>query len=179
VSTHYQGPGQLTRAREQTHIYAADAARMSPDADRLERLAERVSQSEPEVPSINTPLSHEAAITKTFDLTRPDESPRRVESSGAKAQEAELLGQEITRAAELAESARTRPSSRSNADEIAVAPRAETIPLMDGAEHAQAPEHDQTNDEKPRREWPNERELDSPRLSATRLDRDETRGWEP
>jgi conjugative relaxase-like TrwC/TraI family protein len=54
----------LTRAREQTHIYAE----VVPDAeDQIERLAERTSRSEPELPSINTPLAHEAAVAERVE----------------------------------------------------------------------------------------------------------------
>ena len=53
----------LTRAREQTHLYAAEPEHMPAGADPLAHLAARVSQSEPEVPSISTPLAHEAVIT--------------------------------------------------------------------------------------------------------------------
>lgn len=51
----------ISRAREQTHIYDA-ASDVSPDADRLQLLAERVSQTEPEVPSIIVPFAHETRI---------------------------------------------------------------------------------------------------------------------
>ncbi|MGH3265675.1 MAG: AAA family ATPase, partial [Trebonia sp.] len=54
----------FTRAREHTHIYSAAAEVESPGGDRLERLAERVSQTEPEIPSISIPLVHEQAVTR-------------------------------------------------------------------------------------------------------------------
>ncbi|MGH2871623.1 MAG: ATP-dependent DNA helicase, partial [Solirubrobacteraceae bacterium] len=54
----------ITRARERTDIYSAEAEVESPEGDRLERLAERVSQTEPEVPSISMPLAHEQAVTR-------------------------------------------------------------------------------------------------------------------
>ncbi|MGH3265746.1 MAG: hypothetical protein ACRDNS_27555, partial [Trebonia sp.] len=53
----------LTRAREQTQIYSA-VTDPTADADRLEQLAERVSQTEPEIPSISMPLAHEQAVTR-------------------------------------------------------------------------------------------------------------------
>jgi ATP-dependent exoDNAse (exonuclease V) beta subunit len=57
----------LTRAREQTHIYNA-ASDMSPETDRLQLLAEQVSQTEPEMPSISTPLAQEAAVAASGEL---------------------------------------------------------------------------------------------------------------
>jgi conjugative relaxase-like TrwC/TraI family protein len=57
----------ITRAREQTHIYNTPTD-MSPDADRLGLLAERVSQTEPEMPSISTPLAHEAEVSASTEL---------------------------------------------------------------------------------------------------------------
>ncbi len=59
----------LTRARQQTHIYhAVDNHEPSAAADPLARLAERVSQTEPEVPSIDTPLAHETNVTASVEL---------------------------------------------------------------------------------------------------------------
>ena len=52
----------LTRARETTHIYAATTPDLGPDHDRLGDLAERMSRSEPDLPSIHTPLAHERTL---------------------------------------------------------------------------------------------------------------------
>ena len=52
----------LTRAREQTHIYAVTAADEPTDGDRLQALSERMSRTEPDLPSIHTPLAQESAI---------------------------------------------------------------------------------------------------------------------
>jgi MoxR-like ATPase len=62
----------LTRSREQTQIYSgpSDSSR---GADRLEQLAERVSQTEPEIPSISAPLAHEAAVT--INVSRENRQP--------------------------------------------------------------------------------------------------------
>lgn len=60
----------LTRARAKTHIYATDGMDVEPGHDRLDDLAERLDRSEPEVPSIDTPLAHEAAITAAMDTER-------------------------------------------------------------------------------------------------------------
>jgi len=177
----------LTRAREQTHIYAADAADTADTADtdgadRLHELAERVSHTEPEVPSIQTPLAHEAAVTMTFELTRVDETTGRVQSRIANEQETEAPSQETSRGAEPVASAETlaaRQRSRGETDEIAVTPSAAPR-LVDGPDQ-EAPEQDQKIDETPRRARPrqNDRELLNPGHHASRLDRDETPGWEP
>ena len=62
----------LTRAREQTHIHAASAGEESADADRLQALSERMSRTEPDLPSIHTPLAHESAITTELARTSID-----------------------------------------------------------------------------------------------------------
>ena len=70
----------LTRAREQTHIYhGVDNHEPSAAADPLARLAERVSQAEPEVPSINTPVAHETTVRTIAELeaTGPRAVPAR------------------------------------------------------------------------------------------------------
>jgi conjugative relaxase-like TrwC/TraI family protein len=54
----------LTRARQQTHMYAAFEGDAEPDTDRLAELAERISRSEPDLPSIRTPLAHEADVNE-------------------------------------------------------------------------------------------------------------------
>jgi conjugative relaxase-like TrwC/TraI family protein len=64
----------LTRAREQTHIHAESPADQLAGDDRLQVLSERISRTEPELPSINTPLVHESAITANLARTSIDES---------------------------------------------------------------------------------------------------------
>jgi hypothetical protein len=53
----------LTRARERTHIHAATRGDEPSDGDRLQALSDRMSRTEPDLPSIHTPLAHEAAVT--------------------------------------------------------------------------------------------------------------------
>ncbi|MDQ6805601.1 MAG: hypothetical protein M3065_11685, partial [Actinomycetota bacterium] len=80
VSEHATQEGSyvaLTRAREQTHLYAAEPLDQAPDADRLQALAERISRTEPDLPSIHTPLHHEHAITRRPD--HPTERSRTIE----------------------------------------------------------------------------------------------------
>ncbi len=53
----------LTRARESTHIHASDEQLEIDDPnDRLPALAEHIGRSEPDLPSIHTPLAYEAEV---------------------------------------------------------------------------------------------------------------------
>jgi conjugative relaxase-like TrwC/TraI family protein len=68
VSTHATREGTyvaLTRARDETHLYAAEAVESDRDGDRLQAVAERISRTEPYLPSIAIPLEHEPTITAT------------------------------------------------------------------------------------------------------------------
>jgi conjugative relaxase-like TrwC/TraI family protein len=62
----------LTRAREQTHIYAASPGDEPADGDRLQKLSERMSRTEPDLPSIHTPLAHESTIATELAHTTVD-----------------------------------------------------------------------------------------------------------
>ena len=62
----------VTRARDETHIYTADQPDRPADLDRLQDLADRISRTEPEVPSIHTPLAHETAIHTALQTTTRD-----------------------------------------------------------------------------------------------------------
>ena len=61
----------LTRARERTSMYAADTANLE-GGDRLQELAGRVRRTEPEVPSIHTPLAYETEILSNVELAEID-----------------------------------------------------------------------------------------------------------
>ena len=57
----------LTRARQQTHVYAGRdrLAELEPDADRdrvVAAIAERMGASDPEIASIDLPLAHEQRV---------------------------------------------------------------------------------------------------------------------
>lgn len=58
----------LTRARETTDIYAANALDPIPERDRLQELADHMSRTEPDLPSIRTPLAHETTLTKDVSV---------------------------------------------------------------------------------------------------------------
>jgi len=53
----------LTRARDETHIYAEQSVDSDRDGDRLQALADRISRTEPDLPSIAIPLEPEPSIT--------------------------------------------------------------------------------------------------------------------
>jgi conjugative relaxase-like TrwC/TraI family protein len=57
----------LTRARHQTHIYAAKLNVDGNDQGQLQALADQLSRTEPDLPSIDTPLSHEHQIAIRSD----------------------------------------------------------------------------------------------------------------
>jgi conjugative relaxase-like TrwC/TraI family protein len=66
VSAHATREGTyvaLTRAREETHLYAEESVDSDQDGDRLQALSDRIGRTEPEVPSIAVPLEHEPSIT--------------------------------------------------------------------------------------------------------------------
>jgi hypothetical protein len=63
----------ITRAREHTTIHAADEH--ATPADRLAALAEQMSRTAPDLPSIQTPLAHEVAISDHTDAAREPENP--------------------------------------------------------------------------------------------------------
>jgi conjugative relaxase-like TrwC/TraI family protein len=74
VSAHATREGTyvaLTRAREETHLYAEQVVDADRDGDRLQALAERISRSEPDPPSIAIPLAPEPSIAATPDRLDP------------------------------------------------------------------------------------------------------------
>jgi hypothetical protein len=80
VSAHATRQGTyvaLTRAREETHLYAEESVDSDRDGDRLQALAERISQTEPDLPSIAIPLEHEPTITSTPARREPVVEPKR------------------------------------------------------------------------------------------------------
>jgi conjugative relaxase-like TrwC/TraI family protein len=80
VSAHATREGTyvaLTRARGETHLYADASVNSDRDDDRLQALAERISQTEPDLPSIAIPLEHEPIIASTPARREPILDPRR------------------------------------------------------------------------------------------------------
>ena len=67
----------ITRARDQTHIYTPQPDTPSPDSDRLTVLAAQLSRTEPDLPSIDTPLAHELTMSRSPDANDPNsENPQ-------------------------------------------------------------------------------------------------------
>ena len=80
VSAHATREGTyvaLTRAREETHVYADGSVDSDRDGDHLQALAERISRTEPDIPSIAIPLESEQTITATPARCEPVVEPSR------------------------------------------------------------------------------------------------------
>ena len=80
VSAHATREGTyvaLTRAREKTHLYADESVDSDREGDRLQALADRISCTEPDLPSIAIPLEHEPSITATPIRGEPINEPSR------------------------------------------------------------------------------------------------------
>jgi conjugative relaxase-like TrwC/TraI family protein len=74
VSAHATREGTyvaLTRAREETHLFAEESVDSDRDGDRLQALAERISQTEPDLPSIAIPLEREPMISAAAARREP------------------------------------------------------------------------------------------------------------
>jgi len=92
VSAHATREGTyvaLTRAREETHLYAEQSVDSDRDGDRLQALAERISRTEPDVPSISIALADEPTMTATPNRSEPVNEPGRPTSQPA---DHDLLG---------------------------------------------------------------------------------------
>ncbi|MGH2882877.1 MAG: AAA family ATPase, partial [Solirubrobacteraceae bacterium] len=78
VSAHATREGAyvaLTRAREDTHVYAEASADSERDGDRLQALAERTSRTDPDLPSIATPLEQARTVVagpNSRQTTKPE-----------------------------------------------------------------------------------------------------------
>lgn len=71
----------ITRSRQTSHIHAArDTAGDDPEHDPLAALAARLSRTEPDVPSIATPLAHEQQIEQETGAEREATAERKVEA---------------------------------------------------------------------------------------------------
>ena len=174
----------LTRAREQTHIHAASPADPPSDVDRLQALSERMSRTEPDLPSIHTPLAHENGITTELARTSTDAERNSV-------------------AAQLA-SDRTATSASMPAEPRIPAPAARGPRTPEAAREGRARDHAPTQlerdpeispepgpaadrapsemlDEQPGRAWPRTRHTDpaTPRLADDQPEHDHRHGWEP
>jgi conjugative relaxase-like TrwC/TraI family protein len=94
VSAHATREGTyvaLTRAREETHVYAEQSVDSDRDGDSLQALAERISRTEPDLPSIGIPVEPEQTSTAmrvhqepAIELRRPIAQPPDDDRPGAR-----------------------------------------------------------------------------------------------
>ncbi len=85
VSAHATREGTyvaLTRAREETHLYAEESVDSDRDGDRLQALAERISRTEPDLPSIAIPLEHEPDDHRDARRPRADRARQAGQTAG-------------------------------------------------------------------------------------------------
>ncbi len=175
----------LTRAREETHIYTGDhPAGQLEDTDRLQPLAERMARTEPDLPSIQVPLAHEAAIAAQSDqLVHQPQSIQEEVAPSSRPQESDSgrAGPSSRREPQPAE---FQAHPRWAPDQEAAAPRkAELIADRRGEairREAATPEEDDVPDSRIRR-WPNTRpsEPESIEMPLQERRHDRSIGWEP
>jgi ATP-dependent exoDNAse (exonuclease V) alpha subunit len=177
VSAHATREGTyvaLTRAREETHLYAESSVEREPDGDRLQALAERISRTEPDLPSIAVPLEHERTITAT-----PADGEPVIEHSESISQQPD---QERPRA--LPRTSANEETAPNRADEGDDRPttleRRVALVCDDGTEPTTPTDADQTTR---RRRWPRRHGIE-PDAQPRELMRDNaastrTPGWEP
>jgi conjugative relaxase-like TrwC/TraI family protein len=169
----------LTRAREQTHLYASASPDISAEADRLGELAERISHTERDLASIQTPLAHEAEILNTVDQARTDDRVERHEPDISVDHETELSPRTNVRAAEPRPGAEPpldrHLQDKNRDDEVDLSLR------VPGPDLATSPDINEEIQEALARKWPHRADRDplTPEHLAGRLERDQTLGWEP
>jgi hypothetical protein len=164
----------LTRARETTHLYAPQPD--DTDTDPLTAIADRISRTEPDVPSIHTPLAHEQTIT-----TEPDHSivhQRATPDNGPPSRHDTPYSLNNTDRDTRADSSTDLFTSRArNIVEPTEEPH-RPLPANHRPESIQTPSEQNVSTTGPR-QWPNrQRKL---RSSETDLQmaHDDSRGWEP
>jgi conjugative relaxase-like TrwC/TraI family protein len=173
----------LTRAREATDIYTGSTPDPGSERDRLQALAEHMSRTEPDVPSIRTPLKHESAMAAEADTLISDDRRGHARLDAVAGCEPETIPVAITQTGELAHpitsTERFGDTSRSN--ELAV-DRGEGVSGL-AAEPALAANPDEAEERQRRapRVWPGEanQELVARHDAIEALERDESIGWEP
>ncbi len=159
----------ITRARERTDLYSSiDPAEPSDGTDWLQALAERMSRTEPEVPSIDIPLRHEISVT--MEPEQPDTSRSPI------ARGEEPIVEQAPSAAEL-RAAELRPDTDRTHERNVSVDDAIADPQ---SEQPEAPEAEGRH-----RRWPRGRQPDAGRemLEADRevepTHRTHSWGWEP
>ena len=160
----------LTRARETTDLHVGSAPGLAPDGDRLQRLADDVSHTEPDPPSIRLALESgpDLAPGARIETTAPDglrvpERRDRISQDGA----------DERRAAAPGDIARSFRAAADPGTELAVEPPTRRTRNRDPIN--EPPEEDRT-----RRRWPRIREGE-PATPTPETDRgrDQSVGFEP
>jgi hypothetical protein len=174
----------LTRAREQTHIHAATPRDEPSERDRLQALSERMGRTEPDLPSIHTPLAHESTITTELARTSIDRQHNGVAPQLAS-------HRPTTTAPTLGEPAIPAPAARETlASATAGKPGAhERAPIQLDQDPEISPEPlpgpgqavSEMLDVQPSRAWPGARHREPPTPEPTddRATRGHDHGWEP
>jgi conjugative relaxase-like TrwC/TraI family protein len=173
----------LTRAREATDIYVAASLDGTRDDDRFHALAEHISRTEPDVPSISTPLRHESSIAAEADMSISGERCGHARSDVFADREPETLPLTIEQTRERAhrDSPTDSFSDTSHSSEFALDQSDEVNSLAAEPALAADPDEAEQLEEHRPRIWPREssRERLAPNGALERLERDETIGWEP
>jgi conjugative relaxase-like TrwC/TraI family protein len=166
----------LTRARDQTHIYAATSPEPTAGHDRLQDLAERISHTEPDLPSIQTPLAHGTAITTDIAQTNiptPTAAslPALTTNRGTELEQATVPSDTDTITSTERPPTREAPNTLERArDEPDPKPDINPEPVPDTGITI--------GDQRPPRIWPATKSAEP--VSPAHVDeRDYNRGWEP
>jgi hypothetical protein len=171
----------LTRAREQTHIHAASPADEPAEGDRLQQLAEQMSRTEPDLPSIHTPLANETGITTELAQTSidPENNGPAPQLAAEQSATSPAISREPATPALAANEADARASAGArNPDSTQREPRTENSPE---SELAADPAAGEPLDEQRGRAWPRRRrrELATPDITHDHIQDSHQHGWEP
>jgi hypothetical protein len=164
-----------------THIYAANITQLS-DRERVQQLAERMSHTEPDLPSIHTPLAHETQLTgyHTMQHAKQAQPVQAINGAGLDTGHQHSLAHHDLRNAG-ADSAESPPGpGRELGNELATDTQSPGRNGADRPDLGPVPERTETTTEPPARTWPRtpDRELGT-QEHANALEPDHIRGWEP
>jgi hypothetical protein len=171
----------LTRARQQTQIYGASGGEELSGGDRLQQLAERMSRTESDLPSIDTPLANEAGIRVEFARTDVD-GQHNIAAAPLMAEPSATLAttpREPAAAVRAANEADARDSAGPpNRDPTQRDPWPENSP---GSEPAATRHAGEALEEQSGRAWrrSRRRELVTPDLTNDQIEAIHHHGWEP
>jgi hypothetical protein len=171
----------LTRARQQTHIHAASPADALADSDRVQALSERISRTEPDLPSIHTPLAHEATITTELGGTGIE--PRHDGVARELVQGRGATSPTVPREAAIPVPAANDLDVRESAGPVNREPTQREPRPENSSESEPAADRTASEplDHQPGRAWPRSRrrELATPDLTDDHIEASNHNGWEP